>query len=58
MLYCIGFLIIGVVGGLLLWMRTKRIKYVIIFSIFILLMLILPFILLWLAFAFGADLPD
>ena len=58
MSYIIGFLIIGICGGVFLWLKTKRIKYVVIFSIIILLMLLLPFILLWLAFAFGADLPD
>ena len=58
MSYFTKLLIIGVGGGLLLLLTTKRIKYVIIFSVFILLMLFLPFILFWLACAFGADFPD
>jgi hypothetical protein len=46
MFYIIAFLIIGIVGGLLLWLKTRRIKYVIIFSVSILLMLLLS-IIIW-----------
>ncbi|WP_271766153.1 hypothetical protein [Aquimarina algiphila] len=56
--YIIGFLMIGILGGLLIYKITKRKKYVIIFSIIILLMFLLPWILLFLAFSTGAEFPD
>jgi len=45
----IGLLLIGVIGALLIWRKTKQKKYVIIFSVFIFLMLqLLPIILIFL----------
>ncbi|WP_226294233.1 hypothetical protein [Aquimarina algicola] len=55
--YIIGLLVVGVLGGLLVWRITKKRKYVILFSILILLMLLLPWILLLLAFSSGAEFP-
>ena len=55
--YIIGFLVIGIIGGMLIWQKTKRKKYVVIYSIIILLLLLLPWILLFIAFSSGEEFP-
>lgn len=56
--YILGLLILAIVGGVLIWLKTKRTKYVVIYSLVILLLLLLPWVLLLLAFATGADFKD
>ncbi|SHH67089.1 hypothetical protein SAMN05444481_1232 [Flavobacterium frigidimaris] len=58
MLYLEGLLIIGIMGGILIWSISKRKKMVVLFLLLILLLLILPWILLFLAYASEAEFPD
>jgi len=56
--YIIGIFAIGLSGGLLIWLKTKRRKYLIIYALIILLLLVLPWAFMLLAFAIGAEFPD
>lgn len=56
--FIIGLLMIGIIGGILIWSKTKRKKNVVLYFLIILLMLLLPFILLFIAFASGAEFKD
>ena len=54
----IGLLLIGVIGALLIWRKTKQKKYVIIFSVFIFLMLMLQLLPIILIFLLDDGFPD
>jgi drug/metabolite transporter superfamily protein YnfA len=58
MQFILGFLLIGIIGGVLIWLKTKRRKYVILFSIVMVLIVLLPWILLFLASASEAEFKD
>lgn len=55
--YIFGLLLIGIIGGILIWRKTRRKKYVVVYLIILLLFLLLPWILLFLALASGEEFP-
>lgn len=58
MIYLLLILTIGVLVGTLIWFKTKKPKYVLIYAAIVMLLLLLPWILLVLAFAADAEFPD
>ncbi len=54
----IGVIVLGIIGGGLLWWQTKNRRYLVIYTVILFLIILLPWILLFLAFASDAEFKD
>ena len=56
--FLIGVIVLGIAGGGLLWWQTKNRRYLMIYTVILFLIILLPWILLFLAFASDAEFKD